>query len=195
MQASSILWRRLDHPGHESAILFLRDISSHLHGTAVFLHEQLPCRLDYHLICDSRWHTRRASVGGWVGDEEIQIELRVTGDQRWYRNEEDSSLVAGCIDLDLNFSPNGLIPSEQRATVLSFDSMFSSSGGVVFQPLLGKTADVWSYPASYVVTAAIQAAAIPFTWLARRERTAPDVIASPHGKKRQMKLEAIGGTK
>ena len=90
---------------------------------------------------------------------------------------------------------NGLISSEQRATVLSFDSMFSSSGGVVFQPLLGKTADVWSYPASYVMTAAIQAAAIPFTWLARRERTAPDVIASPHGKKRQMKLEAIGGTK
>ena len=134
LQASSVLWRRLDHPGHESALLFLRDISWHLHGTAVFLHEQLPCRLDYHLICDSRWHTRRASVGGWLGDEEIQIELRVTGDQRWYRNEEDSSLVAGCIDLDLNFSPaTNLLPirrleldvgqeAEVRAAWLCFPS-------------------------------------------------------------------------
>ena len=65
---------------------------------------------------------------------------------------------------------NGLIPSEQRATVLSFDSLFSSSGGVVFQPLLGKAADVWSYPTSYIFSAAIQVLAVPFTWLARHEK-------------------------
>lgn len=72
---------------------------------------------------------------------------------------------------------NGLIPSEQRATVLSFDSLFSSSGGVVFQPLLGKSADLWSYPISYVFSGAIQALSVPFTWLARREHVAPDAIA------------------
>ena len=71
---------------------------------------------------------------------------------------------------------NALIPSEQRATVLSFDSLFSSTGGVVFQPVLGKAADVWSYPASYIMSAAIQALSIPFTWLARRERVPADVI-------------------
>ena len=58
---------------------------------------------------------------------------------------------------------NALIPSAQRATVLSFDSLFSSTGGVVFQPVLGKVADVWSYPASYVVSAGIQALSLPFT--------------------------------
>ena len=71
---------------------------------------------------------------------------------------------------------NALIPSEQRATVLSFDSLFSSTGGVVFQPVLGKVADVWSYPASYVVSAGIQALSIPFTWLARREQSSADII-------------------
>ena len=90
---------------------------------------------------------------------------------------------------------NGLMPSEQRATVLSFDSMFGSSGGVVFQPLLGKAADVWSYPTSYIVTAAIQALAVPFTWLARRERASPDVIISANGYERQTELEAIAGAK
>jgi MFS family permease len=44
---------------------------------------------------------------------------------------------------------NGLIPSEHRATVLSFDSLMGSSGGVFSQPVLGKAADVWGYPMSY----------------------------------------------
>src|SRR4030095_15618407 len=83
---------------------------------------------------------------------------------------------------------NGLIPSEQRATVLSFDSLFSSSGGVVFQPLLGKAADVWSYPTSYIFSAAIQALAVPFTWLARREKAASDAIRSANGRKGETKL-------
>ena len=72
---------------------------------------------------------------------------------------------------------NGLITSENRATVLSFDSLLGSGGGVVIQPVLGKAADVWGYPASYLASAAIQALAIPFVWLARRERAAADPIS------------------
>jgi MFS family permease len=34
---------------------------------------------------------------------------------------------------------NGMIPSRQRATVLSFDSLMGSAGGVVIQPVLGRT--------------------------------------------------------
>jgi MFS family permease len=66
---------------------------------------------------------------------------------------------------------NGLIPVHQRATVLSFDSLMGSAGGVVMQPVLGKAADVWSYPASYILGAGLQAFAIPFAWLARRAAT------------------------
>jgi MFS family permease len=71
---------------------------------------------------------------------------------------------------------NGLIPSEQRATVLSFDNLLGSSGGVVIQPALGKVADVWSYSTSYLVAAAFQLLAVPFTVLARRERASSDPI-------------------
>jgi len=48
---------------------------------------------------------------------------------------------------------NGLIPSAQRATVLSSDNLLTSSGGVIFQPALGKAADIWGYPASYIMSA------------------------------------------
>jgi MFS family permease len=71
---------------------------------------------------------------------------------------------------------NGLIPSEQRATVLSSDNMLSSSGGVAFQPALGKVADVWGYPASYIASAAIQFLALPFIVLALRVRVPSDII-------------------
>lgn len=69
---------------------------------------------------------------------------------------------------------NGLIPSAQRAAVLSFDSLMGSAGGVVTQPALGRVADLSGYPASYVVSAAIQAVAVPFAVLARRERAESD---------------------
>jgi len=68
---------------------------------------------------------------------------------------------------------NELIPSEQRATGLSFDSLMGSSGGVVAQPVLGKAADVWGYPASYLGSAVMQLLGAPFIWLARRAR--PDL--------------------
>ncbi len=71
---------------------------------------------------------------------------------------------------------NGLIPSAQRATVLSFDSLFASTGGVVFQPMLGKAADVWSYGSSYVLAGFIQAMALPFVVLAQREKAKSDLV-------------------
>jgi MFS family permease len=71
---------------------------------------------------------------------------------------------------------NGIVPSEQRATVLSFDSLMASAGGVVAQPALGRVADIGGYGASYLVTAAINVLGIPFVLLARRERAASDPI-------------------
>jgi MFS family permease len=71
---------------------------------------------------------------------------------------------------------NGVIPSEQRATVLSFDSLMGSAGGVVAQPILGRVADVSGYAASYLVSAAVQVVALPLVFLARREKSPSDPI-------------------
>ncbi|HSL11930.1 MAG TPA: MFS transporter [Actinomycetota bacterium] len=72
---------------------------------------------------------------------------------------------------------NALIPSSERATILSFDSLMGSAGGVWTQPVLGRAADVWGYAPSYVLGAAISALALPFIALSRRERAAADVYA------------------
>src|SRR5436853_2226553 len=71
---------------------------------------------------------------------------------------------------------NGMIPSKQRATILSFDSLMGSTGGVWAQPILGRVADVWGYGPSYVVGAAISAIAIPCLALSRRQNAAADRV-------------------
>jgi MFS family permease len=70
---------------------------------------------------------------------------------------------------------NGLIPSRQRATILSFDSLVASSGGVWVQPALGRAADVWGYAPSYLIGAGISALALPFLGLSRRQNAPADV--------------------
>ena len=71
---------------------------------------------------------------------------------------------------------NGLIPSRQRATILSLDSMMDSAGGVWTQPLLGRAADVWGYGPSYLLGAGISALAVPFLALSRRENAPADTL-------------------
>ncbi len=74
---------------------------------------------------------------------------------------------------------NGMIPSAQRATILSFDSLISSTGGVAAQPALGRAADLWGYPASYVLSAGVSALALPFIWLSRRANAPADTQRRP----------------
>jgi hypothetical protein len=103
---STILWRRLDRPGHETARLS----ATTLHGAAVFLHESQPVRLDYEIVCDDAWRTRSARVTGWIGEGIVNV--RLTHDSgEWTLNGTSVPAVAGCIDVDLNFSPStNLLP-------------------------------------------------------------------------------------
>ncbi len=69
---------------------------------------------------------------------------------------------------------NEIVPSAQRATMLSFVNLMSSVGGVGVQPALGQLADVAGYARSYLAAAAIQLCSLPFLLRARRERSTAD---------------------
>lgn len=108
---AAILWRRLDRPGHDAARLIHLPPEWHLTGTAVFVHDSRPCRLDYQVWCDPAWQTSSAAVAGWVGDETVELEISVDAARCWWINGEEWPEVAGCIDVDLNFSPStNLLP-------------------------------------------------------------------------------------
>jgi MFS family permease len=76
---------------------------------------------------------------------------------------------------------NACIPSEQRATVLSFNSLMGSAGGVVAQPALGRVADVFSFGTAYVVAGVVYAIRLPFVVAVRRMglRADTDTRAEP----------------
>ena len=102
----SILWRGFAFPGHEVCQMFTKDSRWHVEGTALFSHEQRPCRLDYQVICDAAWRTLSARVEGWLGEIVVGIQIRIEPDQRWWLNDVEQLEVMGCIDVDLNFSPS-----------------------------------------------------------------------------------------
>jgi MFS family permease len=71
---------------------------------------------------------------------------------------------------------NEMIPSKQRATVLSFDSLIGNSGGIVAQPVLGKVADIYSYSFSFICAAIIQIIAFPFIFISKKQKSEADQL-------------------
>lgn len=72
---------------------------------------------------------------------------------------------------------NDVIPSGQRATVLSFASLMGSAGGVVAQPALGRVADVYSLGTGYVVAGVLYAVRLPFIIGVKRLRLGADRVS------------------
>jgi len=49
------LWKKSDHPGHDSCRLFRIDNGWRLTGAAVFLDNDRPCHLEYDVAVDGSW--------------------------------------------------------------------------------------------------------------------------------------------
>lgn len=109
--ADTILWRWTDRPGHEAARLERSADGWVLRGTAVLWDDGRPCRLDYTVHADEAWRSTGARVEGWMGDEGVDVTIAVDADGRWTLNGAEVPEVAGCVDVDLNFSPStNLLP-------------------------------------------------------------------------------------
>lgn len=107
----TILWRRLDLPGHEFATIKRRDDGWQLSGAAIFSYDQTPTKLDYRVICEASWRTKSAQIAGLIGDREINLHVAVDRERKWFLNGTECPAVAGCLDIDLGFSPStNLLP-------------------------------------------------------------------------------------
>jgi len=104
-EIESIIWRRIDMPGHEWAQATADEGESRLYGTAIFVYEGKPCCLEYLIECDDSGETVSVEVVGEAGDEIVEIEISVDGDGNWTMDEQVIPGVKGCVDIDLNFSP------------------------------------------------------------------------------------------
>ncbi len=102
---SSMLWRRLDLPGHDACNLAKRADGWSLDGTAVFRENDLPVQLVYHVTCDLAWRTRHGHVRGWLGLQPVAFNVARIKSGGWTLNGKSASGLEHCVDLDLGFTP------------------------------------------------------------------------------------------
>jgi hypothetical protein len=114
--ADVILWRGLDPYGHDLARLEQGPAGWVLSGTALLAHEGQPCKLDYAVTCDADWRTVSAHVAGFVGGRAVDLRASVDAARTWSLNGAECPAVAGCLDIDLAFTPaTNLLPIRRLA--------------------------------------------------------------------------------
>ena len=105
MTVASILWKRLDTPGHDACRLLETPGGWELEGTAVFVKDGTPARLDYNVACDGAWVTRWGRIRGWIGARELDLHIARTAQGAWTLNGDEVVPSMDCADLDLGFTP------------------------------------------------------------------------------------------
>jgi len=111
----TIVWRRIDKPGHDYCRLVESETGARMSGIALLSHENLPTYIGYDVECDVMWHTLRCSVKASVGEQQASLDIRRQG-KRWMMNGTDVPAVSGADDVDLAFSPaTNLIPIRRLA--------------------------------------------------------------------------------
>jgi hypothetical protein len=103
---ASILWRRLGQPGHDVCRLERQGEQWQIDGAAAFRHEDgRLAQLHYRVRCDRAWHTRWATIRGWVGGESIDLSVLHDAQGGWKLNDVPAPDLGHCLDLDLGFTP------------------------------------------------------------------------------------------
>jgi uncharacterized protein len=103
--AAAFFWRKLDQPGYDDCRLLAIAGGWRLSGAAVFRHGRRACHFRYDVSADAAFRTRSAHVCGWLGNNAITMEAKATGNGRWRVLGVPSAGIAGCIDVDLGFTP------------------------------------------------------------------------------------------
>lgn len=103
---ASILWRRLDAPGHDACRLERNASAWQLDGAAVFrLEDGRIAQLHYRVRCDLLWHTQWGTVRGWLGGAAVDLSIARDARGHWKLNDEAVADLSHCVDLDLGFTP------------------------------------------------------------------------------------------
>jgi uncharacterized protein len=103
--SESILWRRLDVPGHDACRLEESAAGWTIDGTAVLSEDGVPALLAYQIACDPTWRAQHGRIQGWIGVRRIEVTINRTAAGLWTLDGRPVPNVEHCVDLDLAFTP------------------------------------------------------------------------------------------
>jgi hypothetical protein len=99
------LWQWMQRAGIERFELLRMAREWVLRGAIIASAESGPAEARYEILCDDSWQTRRADISLRDGTAERSLQVTV-GDGRWYANGRMHESLAGCRDIDLEWSPS-----------------------------------------------------------------------------------------
>ena len=152
----SILWRRLDAPGHDACRLEPTGNGWRLEGAAAFSDPAGPACLLYEADCDRHWRTREGRATGWVAARRIDLRVQRTAAGDWTLNGSVIHGLEECVDLDFGFTPatnlfqlRRLALAERQASACAVAWLDIDDGGlsVLQQRYERRDADTYWYEA------------------------------------------------
>ena len=113
---SSMRWRRLDGPGHETARVRRSTTGWLLTGEVEVGQGEATVRVRYAVECDPQWRTRGVSVEGEEAGVTTRIVLSADGAGSWASGGTPMPELNGALDIDLGFTPaTNLLPIRRLA--------------------------------------------------------------------------------
>ena len=100
-----ILWQGLISPSMERFIVGASNNGFEFSGLILQAHEESPYVVRYGIEVDAAWHTRKVEVELEDGGHR-HLSLTTDGDGNWSRDGQGLDQVAGCLDVDLEWSPS-----------------------------------------------------------------------------------------
>lgn len=131
----TIVWQRLDLPGHELCSVSSGEKGHLLTGSSIFVAKGHKCLLSYRVVCDAAWKTQEVHVVGNINDEPIHVVLMVEPGNVWTLNGVEQPQVEGCIDVDLAFSPATNLLPIRRCNMAIGDSEQAIAAWLTFPEL------------------------------------------------------------
>jgi len=117
-----ILWQGLITPSMERFIMGTSGNGFEFSGLILQAHEEAPYVVRYRIEVDAGWRTRNLEVELEDGGQR-RLSLTADGEGNWSRDGQRLEQIAGCIDVDLEWSPStntlpirrlGLAPSQSK---------------------------------------------------------------------------------
>jgi hypothetical protein len=100
-----ILWHALITPGMERFIVSSSNGGFEFSGLILQAHQDAPFVVRYRIEVDAGWRTRNVEVELEDGGQR-RFSLSADGEGNWSRDGHPLEQVAGCIDVDLEWSPS-----------------------------------------------------------------------------------------
>jgi hypothetical protein len=123
-----ILWQGLITPSMERFIVAASNVGFEFSGLILQAHEETPYVVRYAIEIDAAWRTRKLEVELEDGGQR-RLSLTVDDEGSWSHDGQRLGQVAGCIDVDLEWSPStntlpirrlGLAPGETKTVAAAW---------------------------------------------------------------------------